>query len=372
MNTVIFVRSQEYRSIIKHVSTRWLSLELAVQRALKQFPSLTSYFKSEDNSQPRFQRLQKVFHDPMTEVYLMFFQSILPCFTHCNQFLQREEPLIHVLQPQLSKLLKNVLGKFVKSEVIGSALKSNSLSAVDFKNPESHADDSSLVIGFLTKQSVNRLLREGDISEHQHRVFFSAVKGFCIKATEYLLRWCPLEDELLANATWLTFEQRLQKSFSSVEYFVLRYPELFPDMNVDKLNEQFLNYQLFPEDEIPKEVKESLGLEDEDPYRVDVLWGFLKGVKTAGTNTLEFDLLFKVAEVIMTIPHSNAGEERIFSLINKNKTPSRSSLRPDGTLSSLITIKTHIDNPLKWRPSDVLLDKAKKATKAYNDKHKKL
>ena len=49
----------------------------------------------------------------------------------------------------------------------------------------------------------------------------------------------------------------------------------------------------------------------------------------------------------MTIPHSNAGEERIFSLINKNNTPTRSSLQIDGTLSSLIIIKTHIDNPLK-------------------------
>ena len=53
----------------------------------------------------------------------------------------------------------------------------------------------------------------------------------------------------------------------------------------------------------------------------------------------------------MTIPHSNAGEERIFSLINKNNTPTRSSLQIDGTLSSLIIIKTHIDNPLKWEPS---------------------
>ena len=34
----------------------------------------------------------------------------------------------------------------------------------------------------------------------------------------------------------------------------------------------------------------------------------------------------------MTIPHSNAGKERIFSLVNKNKTPSRSSLALDGTL----------------------------------------
>ena len=38
---------QPYRSMIKHVSTRWLSLQLAVERSLKQYPSLKSYFLSE-------------------------------------------------------------------------------------------------------------------------------------------------------------------------------------------------------------------------------------------------------------------------------------------------------------------------------------
>ena len=38
---------QDYRAIVQHVSTRWLSLEIAIQRSLKQLPSLTSYFKSE-------------------------------------------------------------------------------------------------------------------------------------------------------------------------------------------------------------------------------------------------------------------------------------------------------------------------------------
>ena len=87
------------------------------------------------------------------------------------------------------------------------------------------------------------------------------------------------------------------------------------------------------------------------------------------TNECEFDLLFKVAEAVMTIPHSNAGEERIFSLINKNKTPSRSSLKLDGTLSSLIIVKTHIENPVEWKPLEALIEKAKKATKVYNDQH---
>jgi hypothetical protein len=33
-------------------------------------------------------------------------------------------------------------------------------------------------------------------------------------------------------------------------------------------------------------------------------------------------------------------------------------------------IKTHIDNPLNWEPSDAVLEKAKHVTRAYNDQHK--
>ena len=98
--------------------------------------------------------------------------------------------------------------------------------------------------------------------------------------------------------------------------------------------------------------------------------GYLRNVKVAGTNELMLDLLFKVAEVVLTIPHSNAGEERIFSYINKNKTPSRSSLSLVGTLSSIMTVKTHIEDPLQWHPNDSLIKEAKKATITYNKQHK--
>lgn len=109
--------------------------------------------------------------------------------------------------------------------------------------------------------------------------------------------------------------------------------------------------------------------EEEKVCQMDVLWGYLKGVKAAGSNELMLNLLFQVAEVVLTIPHSNAGEERIFSYISKNKIPSRSSLSLIGTLSSIITVKTHIENPLQWNPSESLLKAAKKATVDYNKQH---
>lgn len=70
-----------YREVVRHVNVRWLSLEKAVHRILQLYSSLKSYFLSEEESQARFKRLHEAFNNPMTEVYLLFYQAILPTFT---------------------------------------------------------------------------------------------------------------------------------------------------------------------------------------------------------------------------------------------------------------------------------------------------
>ena len=342
-------------------------MEQAVERALKQYESLKSYFRSENERQPRFKRLHDLFEDPLTEVYLLFFQSVLPCFTHTNQFLQREEPLVHVLLPQLLSLYKKILGKFVKPAILSA--NADTLTSIDFQSASNQVPDKDLTIGYVTKQTLNRLYEMGDVSDVQKKKFFGAAREFFMAATAYLLKWCPFGEELFVHATWLDFERRLEKSFNSVEYFIHRFHTFFEDVNMDKLNEEFIDYQMLSSNDIPASIKESANLREEDPHRIDILWGYLQGVKEPGSSQPKFGLLFRVAEAVMTIPHSNAGEERIFSLINKNKTPSRSSLKIEGTLSSLILVKTHISDPLTWSPTEAMLEKAKRATRVYNEQH---
>lgn len=48
-----------YREIIKHVSTRWLSLGRAVDRALQQYEALKSYFSSESMFELHSYRIMK-------------------------------------------------------------------------------------------------------------------------------------------------------------------------------------------------------------------------------------------------------------------------------------------------------------------------
>ena len=55
---------KEHQQVLKHVTCRWLSLERCIERALKKFPSLKSYFLSKGFSDARFKRLKDAFSNP--------------------------------------------------------------------------------------------------------------------------------------------------------------------------------------------------------------------------------------------------------------------------------------------------------------------
>ena len=67
-----------------------------------------------------------------------------------------------------------------------------------------------------------------------------------------------------------------------------------------------------------------------------------------------------------------AEEERIFSMVRKNKTAFRPNLDPKGTLSSILTIKLGSHQPAHvFEPPKSMLKKAKTATWDYNKLHAK-
>ena len=77
-------------------------------------------------------------------------------------------------------------------------------------------------------------------------------------------------------------------------------------------------------------------------YRVDILWWNIGHMVIPESSAKRFCHLLKVAELVLVLPHSNAMEEWLFSMVHKNRTDSRSSLRLDGTLSNLLAMKVAI------------------------------
>ncbi|KAK1887302.1 Zinc finger BED domain containing protein 5 [Dissostichus eleginoides] len=105
------LHGSEYLEILMHISIRWLSLERCLTRILQQYEPLASYFKSSNEKQPRFRRLLEAFSNPMTEVYLLFYQATLPVFSTFNLLLQREKSSIFLLHDEIRSFIRKLLSK---------------------------------------------------------------------------------------------------------------------------------------------------------------------------------------------------------------------------------------------------------------------
>ena len=80
-----------------------------------------SYYIFTEGDSTRFDRLKKAYENPITEVCLLFYQAALQLFITFNKFLQREDPLIHVITEQMSSSMKKLLAKFVTVSAIKAA-----------------------------------------------------------------------------------------------------------------------------------------------------------------------------------------------------------------------------------------------------------
>lgn len=97
----------EYKKILDFCSTRWLCMQAVVKRIIDMYEPLRSYFNSlnPENSN-RFERLRGIFSDPMTIMYLHFFNHALPVFDDLNLLLQRQDPQIHRLLSSMQAFIK--------------------------------------------------------------------------------------------------------------------------------------------------------------------------------------------------------------------------------------------------------------------------
>lgn len=126
---------------------------------------------------------------------------------------------------------------------------------------------------------------------------------------------------------------------------------------LDHLQEEFTEYQLLEESDIPQNVWEKATVVDGEHtyHRMDILWHRISNMR-APDKSLRFS---KTALLVLIIPHSNAEEERVFSMVRKNKTAFRPSLDPKGTLSSILTVKlAHLPPAHSYEPSNEMLKKA--------------
>ena len=86
----------------------------------------------------------------MTEIYLLFHQSVLPMFKQFNLLLQREELCIYLLHDKMNGFLKKLCGTFWSLEEM------RNFSQFQLFNISDQVADDKLFIGFLTRQRLRQ------------------------------------------------------------------------------------------------------------------------------------------------------------------------------------------------------------------------
>ena len=252
----------------------------------------------------------------MTEVYSYFFSGVLPAFKHTDLLLQREDPWIHLVHSQLNRFLLQLAGQFMRVTEIKSAPQVSDI------NIDNHNPQEELPIDICTKNILNKLFEDGEISALDKEKFFAGAPAFCSEAFSYGVEKLPINDSVLKHSIFADISKRESVSIDDVLLFVEKFHLDFNPEIINLLSEQFLDYQLLNDHDIPNSGWQNACTMDDDRnkyYRVDILWGYISKMKDC-IGKHNFDILFNVVELVLVLIHSNASKERVFSTALKNKT----------------------------------------------------
>ncbi|KAL3252328.1 hypothetical protein MRX96_017650 [Rhipicephalus microplus] len=131
----------------------------------------------------------------------------------------------------------------------------------------------------------------------------------------------PLKCELLKSAEVARLASIEHARFSDVKYLINRFPVLLPlqegqDVNsaLDNIQAEFTRLQL---EELPAEVPKE--------QQIDEQWRAVSGLREVD-GSFKYARLSKFMLGVLTLPHSNAECERVFSKVKKAHTQFRASM----------------------------------------------
>ena len=163
------------------------------------------------------------------------------------------------------------------------------------------------------KKKVRQMEEDGDISS-----LFRAARGYFVSVTKYAISHLPLDDKLLEHTRFVNLDALDSCTISDVEYFASRFDSQFKysTRDLSDLQEEFVDLQFMPKADIPQRIWKEAEVQDHDSgnchYRMDVVWAYLSQLKTAD-GKLRFKHLSQVARSVLTLLHSKAEEESVFS-----------------------------------------------------------
>ena len=336
--------------ILKHVATRWLSIGKCLPRLIDSWDALYDFFKSEEksakenNTKKKVTHLKEIFGSRTKKLYCLFLRDAIKDFEKINPELQSDTPMIHSLANKLQNFYKTLMIKFVKP----SAILGQDILSVNFSDSKNIKDASDLKIGpgamsFLESVSIKQE-RKSEFFNHVV-LFYQAVCSYMTKKDKLGATKLPFKDPLLQHLTVTDPSTQLTSSFADLEFFLKKFPSLINSSSISDIKNEFAIFQCTDISSIISP-------------RIDTTWFNIWELQENGKQL--FTHLPRIMLSLLTIPHSSAHCEIIFSVVRKNKTDFRGNMSRD-TLEALVVSKSRPGAALDRTYTDKELKELKSA-----------
>ena len=224
---------------------------------------------------------------PLTQAYLWFLSSALPIINVFNKLMQRESPLLHVLQQELNGFVRKLLLRFMKPDYV---LSFSSALEVDINNEHFLPLDEV----FLGDATLQYLESTDEISASDLRKFRETCLCWWSTAAKEALKRLPMQHSLLSNIQWLQPSLQQYSLVNQVQASAKLLPQVIKVDEIHILMEEFMDYCISPLSPDMKSITE-----------VDQYWHAVSKIRKL-TGAMRYPMLSTLAKAILVIPHGNA------------------------------------------------------------------
>ncbi|XP_076663723.1 protein FAM200A-like [Andrena cerasifolii] len=327
MQDFISVANQK---LLQPSRTRWLELSECVKRVLNQWPDLYTVF-AEAVTEGKSKVASKIFRNfncLYTKAYVQFLNYVLNIFIGINALFLSSKVLLHCLLPECLRLLRSLGGNFIKSEYIAAP----NIHEIDVYNEANLVPTRTIFIGAEAMTTINEIINS-TLDGDQHIEFYTNVKKFYQSAFENIAKRLPFNEPFLNSLVFLSPHIALditKHQNDQLNCILSKFKSKFNCNNV--LNE----WRLLPF-YFSREEKENLQL-----LSIPKFWHQISNTKDISGKYI-FKNISKLAQLCLSLPHSNADVKRLFSTVTEIKTKERNRLKPQ-TIAALTRIKLDLDN----------------------------
>ena len=335
----------EPHKILKPSQTRWLSMEQCVRRLLEQWPALELYFQksAEKDRLVTSQNIYAALTNPIIKLYFQFLSFVLPKFANFNKLFQSQTPNIHFLTSYLATTYKAFLSCYLHPSYIRSV----SLEHLDPASSTKFLPLTGINMGEKVSQFMTQPPNILSPLKNEIRGFLEHIQSFYVEAALQIKKRFPINDEILKSLIFLNPATINSTSSQEVMTIASNFPNIIPPAEIRNLDDEWRELQFTDPSNLP--------CTSSDVHRKDVVtyWGTISQMVDPSQEK-RFPTISKLTTSLLSLPHSNADVERIFSHVSNIKTKSRNSLKTK-TLEALILTKLSLPcSCVEFKPDSAL------------------